>query len=133
MRLWDTGSGGPVRTPLIERKGDVLSVAFSPDGDGLVAGNGEGDIYGWTLPSAGVLFEPVRGAHTSDVWKLAFSPAGDRFATASSDGTSMVLDYPSGQIVPPFTRFGQFGGWSMRSWESARQPPASRRTNGVPP
>src|SRR3546814_3586239 len=47
------------------------------------------------------LFKPIQAAHTSDVWKLEFSPRGDRFATASSDATSMVIEYPSGRIVGP--------------------------------
>ena len=51
------------------------------------------------MPSGTPVFEPVRNAHSSDVWKLAFSPEGDRFATASSDGTSVVLEWPTGRIV----------------------------------
>src|SRR3546814_11382131 len=47
------------------------------------------------------LFKPIQAAHTSDVWKLEFSPRGDRFATASSDATSMVIEYPRGRIVGP--------------------------------
>jgi WD40 repeat protein len=74
-------------------------MAFSPDGRGLVAGSGSGEIYGWELPSGKPLFEPVRSAHTSDIWGFAFSPKGDRFATYSSDGTSVLLEYPSGRII----------------------------------
>ena len=99
VRLWDVAKGAAIGGPLIRRTGDVLRVAFSPDGRGLVAGNGEGEIYGWELPSGKPLFEPVRGAHTSDIWGFAFSPKGDRFATYSSDGTSVVLEYPSGRII----------------------------------
>src|SRR3546814_11054823 len=39
--------------------------------------------------------------HTEVVGKLEFSPRGDRCATASSDATSMVIEYPSGRIVGP--------------------------------
>jgi WD40 repeat protein len=99
LRLWDVAKGVAIGGPLIHRTGDLLRVAFSPDGHGLVAGNGEGEIYGWELPSGKPLFEPVRGAHTSDIWGFAFSPKGDRFATYSSDGTSVVLAYPSGRII----------------------------------
>lgn len=107
VQLWGiTEMATPAQ--LIDRVGDFLSVAFAPDGEGLVAGNGEGDIFGWALPSATPLFKPIHGAHTSDVWKLEFSPRGDRFATASSDATSMVLEYPSGHIVGP--AFSGVGG-----------------------
>ena len=99
VRLWEVDAGAALRAPLIDRIGDFLSVAFAPDGGGLVAGNGEGDIFGWALPGATQLFKPIHGAHTSDVWNLAFSPRGDRFATASSDATSMVVEYPSGRVM----------------------------------
>jgi WD40 repeat protein/energy-coupling factor transporter ATP-binding protein EcfA2 len=99
VRLWDAHKGGAIGEPLIQRTGDFLSVAFAPNGLGLIAGNGEGDIYGWELPSGTPLFEPIRNAHTSDVWELVFSPDGGKFATVSSDGTSVLLDYPSGRIA----------------------------------
>lgn len=98
VRLWNAVQGTPIGKPLIDR-GEFLSVAFSPDGRGIVAGNGKGEIYGWTLPSGDLLFGPVRGAHTSTVWDLVFSPVGNRFATESSDGTSVVFEYPSGRIL----------------------------------
>ena len=100
VQVWEVGKA-TAAAPLIDRVGDFLSVAFAPDGGGLVAGTGEGDIFGWALPSATPLFKPIHGAHTSDVWKLEFSPRGDRFATASSDATSMVVEYPSGRVVGP--------------------------------
>ncbi|MPZ11942.1 MAG: protein kinase [Kiloniellaceae bacterium] len=107
VQLWKVEGESAAPAPLINRVGDFLSVAFAPDGAGLVAGNGEGDIFGWALPSETPLFKPIHGAHTSDVWKLEFSLRGDRFATASSDATSMVVDYPSGRIVgPAFTGVG---------------------------
>jgi WD40 repeat protein len=99
VRLWEMDAEAAFRAPLIDRAGGFLSVAFAPDGGGLIAGNGEGDIFGWALPSATPLFKPIHGTHTSDVWKLEFSPRGDRFATASSDATSMVVEYPSGQVI----------------------------------
>ena len=99
LQVWDLVQGGAAGAPLVKRSGDMLSVAFSPDGHGLIAGAGDGEIYGWALPTGDALFAPIHGAHTSDVWKLQFSPLGDRFATASSDATSVVIDFPSGRIV----------------------------------
>src|SRR5207237_195082 len=108
IRLWDAARGVMLGKPLADLEGDVLAVAFTPDGHGLVAGNGKGEIYGWTVPAGTPVFDPVRNAHSSDVWKLAFSPKGDRFATASSDGTSVVLEWPTGRIVGrAFSRDGR--------------------------
>jgi WD40 repeat protein/serine/threonine protein kinase len=99
VRLWDAAQGMPMGKPLIQRIGDFLSVAFSPDGLGVVAGTGEGEIFGWRLPSGTPLFDPIRGAHTSDVWDLVFNHSGTRLATKSSDGTSTLLEFPSGRIL----------------------------------
>jgi WD40 repeat protein len=41
VRLWDVAKEAAIGGPLIHRTGDLLRLAFSPDGRGLVAGNGE--------------------------------------------------------------------------------------------
>ncbi|WP_299625007.1 WD40 repeat domain-containing serine/threonine protein kinase [Pelagibius sp.] len=101
VRLWGASEGAAERAPLVDVVRDFLSVSFSPDGRALVAGTGDGAIFAWALPSAKPLFEPIGDAHSSDVWELEFSPSGDRFATASSDATAVMFDYPSGRILGP--------------------------------
>lgn len=101
VRLWDAIADAPVRPPLVDRIGDFLSVAFSTDGRGIIAGNGEGDIHGWDVPTGASLFEPIRGFHTSDIWDLAFDPAKQFFATSSSDGKSILFAYPAGTMIGP--------------------------------
>src|SRR5262249_1698887 len=111
LRRWARAKGTAIGDPLIRHSGHVPRMAFSPDGRGLVAGSGAGEIYGWEVPSGRPLFEPGRGAHTSDIWGFAFSPKGDRFATYSSDGTSVVLAFPSGNIVGrAFDKAGDIAG-----------------------
>ena len=73
VRLWSVMEGDSDRAPLIERVYGFHSIAFNPDGSGLVVGGKDGIIYGWALPSGEALFEPVRGAHTSKVLQLAFN------------------------------------------------------------
>jgi WD40 repeat protein/serine/threonine protein kinase len=99
VRLWNADTAAQIGAPLVQRTGDFLSVAFSPDGTGLMVGTGEGEIWGWSLPSGKPIMQPILGAHSSDVWELVFSPTGDRIATASSDGTSALLTYPEGKVV----------------------------------
>ncbi|MCP4382467.1 MAG: hypothetical protein GY798_13800 [Hyphomicrobiales bacterium] len=98
MRLWDTESGTQIGPPLAEGIGDVLSVAFSPDGTGLIAGTGAGKIHGWRLADGEALLTGITDVHTSDVWSLTFAPSGDWFATVSSGGTSALFAYPDGRF-----------------------------------
>ena len=101
VRLWDPTADAPKRPPLIDRMGDFLTVALSHDGSGLIAGNGEGEIHGWSLPDGAPLFEPIRGVHTSDVWELTVDPTNHVFATSSSDGKSILFTYPAGKVIGP--------------------------------
>ena len=147
VRLWDAKADAPARPPLIHRTGDFLSMAFSPDGKGIVAGNGEGDIHGWTLPAGTPVFEPIRGVHTSDIWKLVFDPDGHAFATSSSDGKSILFAYPSGKVIGPAVAPGEeingvafsadgkilFGGGAdggLRLWDVAHATLKSRTPSG---
>ncbi len=101
IQMWNVVQGAPVGKPLIDLALGFNVVEFSHDGRGLIASTHDGTIFGWAIPSRMPLFEPLTGVHTSHLLKLAFSPAGDRFATASTDGTSMVLEFPSGRIIGP--------------------------------
>ena len=50
IRLWDATTGAALRT-LEKDKGEVLSLAFSPDGQRLAAGVREGVVSQWDLAS----------------------------------------------------------------------------------
>jgi WD40 repeat protein len=147
VQLWDVLQGQPIGEPLIDLALGFNVVEFSPDGRGLVASIHDGTIYGWAIPSREPVFEPISGVHTSHLLKLAFSPNGDRFATASTDGTSMMLEYPSGRLIGPafgkdhqigavvFTPDGRFliGGnaeGAVILWDVNRQVPIKTTPNG---
>ncbi|MDJ0667299.1 MAG: protein kinase [Desulfobacterales bacterium] len=99
VQIWDVVHGRAVGRPLIDLPLSFSVVEFSPNGRGLIASTHDGRIFGWALPSRNPLFDPVTGVHTSHLLKMAFSPGGNRFATASTDGTSSVIAFPSGRVV----------------------------------
>ena len=99
VQLWDVVRGMALGQPLIELPLSFNVVEFSPDGGGLIASTHDGRIFGWALPSRAPLFDPITGVHTSHLLKLAFSPDGKRFATASTNGTSSVIAFPSGRVI----------------------------------
>ena len=99
VRMWDVKRQTPIGNPVIEGPFSFNTVAFAPDGKGLVSSYSDGTIYGWALPMRNRLFKPITEAHKSRLLGLAFSPSGDQFATAGTDGKSVVIAYPSGHVV----------------------------------
>jgi WD40 repeat protein len=74
--------------------GQVLSVAFSPDGRLVAAGNAEGEVDIWNAQTGEEMF-PTKH-HRSRVYGVAFSPDGSRLASASADRTVKIWDVASG-------------------------------------
>ncbi len=110
VSLWDTVQTTPPREILVRQTYEFNTVEFSLDGQGLIAGYSDGTIYGWKLAGRDALFEPIRGAHTSNFRYIVMSPSGDRFATANTDGTSKMIHYPSGRIIgQPFKNVARIG------------------------
>ncbi|MEX2587406.1 MAG: protein kinase [Actinomycetota bacterium] len=97
--LIDAASGEQVGV-LDPAAGELLSVAFSPDGALLVAGSARGEVFVWDLADRSLKYGPV-AAHSSDVWELVptETPEGPRFATVSSDGTARLWDLGTGEAV----------------------------------
>jgi WD40 repeat protein len=76
---------------LLDRTSPVSSVAFSPDGRTVAAGDSTGTVIVWNLA------DPARprhalAAHTGSVSSVAFSPDGRTLATGSFDGRVIVWD-----------------------------------------
>ncbi len=68
----------------------VQSLAFSPDGEMVVTGSGEGAIRVWKKDGKGWnkvrLLRTFQG-HSANIWDIDFSPDGEIFASASLDNT----------------------------------------------
>ncbi|MGE5658983.1 MAG: protein kinase domain-containing protein [Actinomycetota bacterium] len=89
VKLWSIYSGqGSLRQTLKAEAGEVLSVAFSPDGQILASSNEDGNLYLWEVKS-GDLLEILSG-HGEKVSSIAFSPDGRSLASGSSDRTIKI-------------------------------------------
>ena len=71
---------------LEDHESQVLSVAFSPDGQTLASGSSDSTIRLWDLgePTAAPV---VLSGHEDEVWSVAFSPDGQTLASGSEDRT----------------------------------------------
>ncbi len=90
-------SDGQVVHELRGHEDEVLSVAFSPDGQLLASGSRDGTIRIWNV-SDGNFVHILRG-HTRDVLSVAFSPDGQYLASGSWDNTARLWRVADGKLL----------------------------------
>jgi WD40 repeat protein len=75
----------------------IFSVAFSPDGDTLAIGDGNGTISTWDVTSmrvTGAITDPESGS----IYSLAFSPDGQTIAAGDGNGTTYLWNVGTGRL-----------------------------------
>jgi WD40 repeat protein len=92
--------------PAFSLKG-VASVAFSPDGALLAAGDSNGTTYLWTIASSRLALSLPDGSSSAGVSSVAFSARGTLLAAGDANGTTYLWDPATGQRTgtltdPPF-------------------------------
>src|SRR5262249_4104532 len=75
--------------------GQVATVAFSPDGRRVVAGNGDGTLSVWNVETKQKVAS-LQGPRNR-VWSVAISPNGRTVAAGNDDGTFSLWDLASEQ------------------------------------
>ncbi len=110
---------GEQKNLLILEDHKVFSVAFSPNGERLAAGNWNRNIMLWEVHSGTVLqlingrfkhfWEPKgddRGGHTNSVNSVAFSPDGRTLASGGFDKVIKLWDVETGTLLKTFKGHG---------------------------
>jgi WD40 repeat protein len=93
VKIWDVQTGQPLQPPLRGHKGEVYTLAFSPDDAGRwIASAGEDSTVKVWDSHTGTLVHTFRG-HTGLVSSVAFRPPDGRWLVSGSrDKTVKVWD-----------------------------------------
>jgi WD40 repeat protein len=76
----------------LHHPGEVLAVAFSPDGKVVLTGSDDGTARLWDLGTNKPLLPPI--AHRGPVLSVAYGPDGKGVLTGSADGTVGLWQLP---------------------------------------
>ena len=99
-QLWDPLTGNPVGRPLKHAQksmGELVHAAFTPDGNYLLTGAGDGIALLSSALTGEALLEPIQ--HPGIIRYVAFHPSGDRFVTGCTDGLARIFDRATGQQI----------------------------------
>jgi WD40 repeat protein len=92
-----SAADGSVLFHLTGHKGDITSVAFSPNSNQVVSGSYDGTAKVWSIKT-GCEISTLAG-HAGAVTSAAFSPDGFRIITGSLDKTAKIWDAATGREI----------------------------------
>jgi WD40 repeat protein len=122
IRIWDADTG-LIATALRGPAAHLVDVAFSPDGKRLVTPGGSAVTLWNATTRQGPRTFP---GHTALVYAVAFSPDGGRLASTGWDGTTLVRDARTGEVVHTLA----LGAGGLHSVSLSYSPDGSRIAAG---
>ena len=118
IRLWTTK--GKRLHLLPGHTAEVLTVAWSPNGQRLASGSWDRTIRIWE-PNSGQTLFVLRG-HTGPVQSVAFSPNGRQLVSGSADGTVKLWDVDSDSNAVVLKESGSPFTPRPLAWNAANEP-----------
>ena len=106
--IYDANTGEAICEPL-QPQGGVCSLALSPDGQVLATTDNHGQARLWELASRRPMSLIAPGI---DCNEIAFAPDGRTLAVTVTNGSVVLLNWPSGTTVGRFAGEVSVGGWS---------------------
>ena len=149
IRIWDVVDIQAATSPLTGTGGTFLSVAFSPDGAILAAGDDTGHLYLWRWDTqAWTSLEPLPLVHEAGIAALAYQPRGQLLVSGSQDGSIVFWDTTTFTVTARRQAHGAFvtslafspdgqtmlsgsGDGSMAVWDMQTQTVKERLSTGA--
>jgi WD40 repeat protein/tRNA A-37 threonylcarbamoyl transferase component Bud32 len=97
LDLWDATTGQPLGSAPSPGKGLMGFVAFAPDGQTIITGDGGGRVQWWE--ANGLKPRSITAKHSKTIYGGAISPDGKLLATSGGDKAVRFWDVLSGQPV----------------------------------
>lgn len=97
MARWNATSHQMIGGPIAAHEAPINTAAYSPDGQLIASGSGDGSIRVWDVNS---ISDVESSTHRlGKIRSLSCSPGGNEFASASSDGSVRIHASNSGTIL----------------------------------
>lgn len=119
-RVWRPGPEAAAKSPA---GGGVRALAWSPDGDRLASGGGDGSVRVWDPSSRREVARRHNDRDDTGVWSLAWSPDSTKLA-ADDRGSVVVWDWSTGSESDFWT------GQGLTVWSIAWSPDGTRLACG---
>jgi len=81
------------------------SIAVSPDGGFVAAGNENGSTYLWDVATGKLSTQPsgsLKDPHGKNVYGIAFSPVGNLLAAGDTNGSTYLWNVATGKLINTF-------------------------------
>ena len=97
VKVWDTDTGKLIKVLQASNSGEFRSLAFSPDGQQLVAGDAKSFVTLWNITSGARSWSVKTHDEVSYVSAILMSPDGKSVLAGHVNGNIMVLESKTGK------------------------------------
>ena len=115
--VWDSSNGAQRRDPFLSRGGDVLKVAWSPDGTKVLVAKYTQLVEVWS--SMGELLLSLdfgTSERTGSITSLAWSPDGTQIAASGQYDPTTIWDAATGKVLFTLTNDDNSSGGTFVTW-----------------
>jgi len=112
LTIWEVSTGQLLKTQN-GHNGEVLALAFSPDGKQLASGGTDHTIKIWSIQRD--WSNRTLSGHSGNINSVAFTPGATWLISGSDDGSMRVWNVPSGELTATLVSIADSDDWMVVS------------------